>query len=159
MRSSRTSWRSAALNALAAVAAAALVGGCTAAATPAPTPAPKAVVISGAWVRPPMGADRPAGGYLTISNPGGVADALVAATSPVATSVEIHETTTESGMTGMHAISRLVIPAGGTVELKPGGYHLMLMGVTSLQVGATVQLELTFEKAGKVMVSAERRDG
>jgi copper(I)-binding protein len=102
-----------------------------------------------------MGADRPAAGYLTISNPGGQPDALIAAASPLAGSVELHETTTMSGMAGMQPVSKIEIPAGATVELKPGGYHLMLMNPKPLTVGATADIELTFEKAGKVMVKAE----
>jgi copper(I)-binding protein len=139
------------------IAAVLTLAGCAAGATPAPTAA--VPVVSGAWVRPPAGMDRPAAGYLTISNPGSQADALVGASSGAATSVEIHETTMMSGMTGMHAISRLLIPAGGSVELKPGGYHLMLMGATTLTVGTFIQLELTFEKAGKVTVTAEVKSG
>jgi copper(I)-binding protein len=139
-----------------------LVAGCGTAASPSPSAAPTAAapVIANAWVRPPMGMDRPAAGYLSITNPGGVADALIAASSAVASRVEIHETVAgESGMTGMRPVARIDVPAGTTVELKPGGYHLMLMGVSSLQVGGTVQLELTFEKAGKVTVTAEVKNG
>jgi copper(I)-binding protein len=105
--------------------------------------------------------DRPAGGYLVITG-GPTADALLTVTSPAAGSVEIHETTTDaSGMTGMHPIPRLEIPAGATVELKPGGYHLMLMQVVegTLEVGKSVTLELTFEHAGTVVVQAEVRAG
>jgi hypothetical protein len=126
------------------------------------TPAPSAVTptISGAWVRPPIGADRPAAGYLTITNPGGVADALIGVSSPIAMSCEIHETSMDSsGMAGMHPIERLEIAAGGTVTLEPGGYHLMLMDAQAMTVGDTVELRLEFEKAGTVVVQAEVREG
>jgi copper(I)-binding protein len=154
--------RSRRLSLIAALAVPLLVIGCSAAASPSPTAGPNAAapVIANAWVRPPVGMGRPAAGYLSITNPGGVADALIAASSPVASMVEIHETVAgESGMTGMRAVARIEVPAGVTVELKPGGYHLMLMGVTSIRAGGTVQLELTFEKAGKVMVTAEVKNG
>ena len=128
----------------------------------APTDSPglAAPTISGAWVRPPQGMDRPAAGYLVITG-GSAADALLSASSPVAGKVEIHETSMDSsGMTGMHPISRIEIPAGGTVALQPGGYHLMLMDVSgTIAVGGTVQIDLTFEKAGKVTVQAEVRQG
>jgi copper(I)-binding protein len=64
-------------------------------------------------------------------------------------------------MSGMHPVPRLEIPAGATVELKPGGYHLMLMEVAdgAIEVGKTVTLELTFEKSGKITVQAEVRAG
>jgi copper(I)-binding protein len=63
-------------------------------------------------------------------------------------------------MAGMSDIDHLDIHAGETVELKPGGYHIMLMDlIRDLAVGDKVQLELTFESAGKVTVEAEVRQG
>lgn len=119
-----------------------------------------APTVSGAWVRPPQGMDSPAAGYLVITG-GSQADALVGASSPVAGSVMLHETTTDSsGMTGMHMVDRLAVPAGATVKLEPGGYHLMLTGITgTIAAGGTVQIELTFERAGKVTVQAEVKQG
>lgn len=135
-----------------------ILAGCAAGSTPAPSAAPAAPVVSGAWVRPPTGPNLPAAGYLTISSSAG--DALTAVSTTVASSVEMHETTTMSGMTGMQPVSKIEVPAGGSVELKPGGYHLMLMGVNkTLNVGDTVELVLTFEKAGKVTVNAEVKNG
>jgi len=149
--------RVAALLAVAGLAATAL-GACSTGASTAPSGAKP--VISDAWVRPPIGADRPAAGYLTITNPGAAADALVSVTSPIAMSCEIHETTMDSsGMAGMHPIDRLEIPAGGTVTLEPGGYHLMLMESQAMTVGSTVELRLEFEQAGTVVVQAEVREG
>lgn len=149
--------RAAALLAVAGLAAVAL-GACSTGATTAPSAATP--VISDAWVRPPMGADRPAAGYLTIMNPGAAPDALIGVTSPIAMSCEIHETSMDSsGMAGMQPIDRLEIPAGGTVTLEPGGYHLMLMGAEAMTVGSTVELRLEFETAGTVVVQAEIREG
>jgi copper(I)-binding protein len=75
-------------------------------------------------------------------------------------SCEIHETSMDSsGMAGMHPIERLEIPAGGTVTLEPGGYHLMLMDAEAMTVGSTVELRLEFEGAGTVVVQAEVRGG
>lgn len=128
----------------------------------AATTAPAGTVptVSGAWVRPPQGMGRPAAGYLVITG-GSQADALLSAKSPIAAMVELHETSTDaSGMTGMHPISRLEVPAGATVTLQPGGYHLMFMSVTgTVEVGAKVRIELTFEKAGTITVEAEVRQG
>ncbi len=119
------------------------------------TPTAAGPALSDAWVRPPMGADRPAAGYLTIVG-GTDEDTLIGARSPIASMVEIHETTADAnGMTGMHPIDRLAVPAGATVALEPGGYHLMLMGVTGeLTIGSTVEITLTFEQAGEIVVSA-----
>ena len=104
------------------------------AAPPAPAAAPAAATptIADAWIRPPTGPGRPAAGYLTIRNPGGVVDALIGA-SPARSRRRASSTRprrTAPGMTGMHPIERLDIPAGGTVTLEPGGYHLMLMEVS-----------------------------
>lgn len=131
---------------------ASLAGCSSAAATPA---------VSGAWVRPSMGSDQPAAAYLTIANASGQSDALLGASAPGAASVEIHQTSTGmNGMTGMAPVSRLEIPAGGTVTLAPGGTHLMIMGLaTPLQVGGTLELRLVFEHAGTVVVRAEVRQG
>jgi copper(I)-binding protein len=157
MQSSRRSLRKA-LALIGAIVLAAGLAGCGTASTP--TTSAATLTIEGAWVRPPLGADRPAAGYLSITNPGDVADALIGVTSPIAMSCEIHETSMDSsGMAGMHPIDRLEIPAGGTVKLEPGGYHLMLMETENLTVGSTVELRLEFEKAGTVVVQAEVREG
>jgi copper(I)-binding protein len=119
-----------------------------------------APTIAQAWARPaPAGSNSAA--YMTITGASGQADALLSASSPAADMVQLHEVSTDaSGMTGMHPIDRLDIAAGGSVMLKPGGYHLMVMGVRSeLAVGGTVELDLVFEHAGKVVVQAEIRQG
>jgi hypothetical protein len=105
--------------------------------------------------------DRPAAGYLVITNASAQADALLRVTSPAATSVELHETMTDSsGMTGMHPVERLEVAAGATVKLEPGGYHLMLMGLgDAVKVGDTIELDLVFEHAGTVAVQAQVRAG
>jgi copper(I)-binding protein len=119
-----------------------------------------APTITGAWVRPPQGMERPAAGYFVITG-GSQADALLGATSPVAGDVQVHETSTDaSGMTGMHPVSRVEVPAGATVAFQPGGFHLMFMEVTgTIEAGGSVQIELTFEKAGKITVQAEVKQG
>jgi hypothetical protein len=126
--------------------------GCSAAAA---TP-----TIADAWARPgAAGAETAA--YLKITSAPGKADALMSASSPIAAKVEVHEVSTDAeGMTGMHPIDHLDIHADETVELKPGGFHLMIMGLTKeLTVGDTIELELVFENAGKITVKAEVRQG
>jgi copper(I)-binding protein len=121
---------------------------------------PGAPQVAEAWARPgAAGAESAA--YLTITAPGGQADALLSASSPAANMVQLHEVSTDAqGMTGMQHIDRLDIPAGETVRLEPGGYHLMLMGLTAeLAVGGTIELTLVFERAGNVVVEAEIRQG
>jgi periplasmic copper chaperone A len=64
----------------------------------------------------------------------------------------------DSGMMGMRKIDSLEIPAGGMVKLMPGGYHIMLIGLTrELVVGEKIEMTLKFEKAGDVKVTAEVR--
>ncbi|MFK4825105.1 copper chaperone PCu(A)C [Paenochrobactrum sp. BZR 588] len=95
-----------------------------------------------------------AGGYILITNNGKEADRLVAASTPTADHVEIHEMSMENDVMKMRQLKNgLEIPAGETVELKSGGYHLMLMKPAKPYVeGTTVPVTLEFEKAGKVDV-------
>ena len=83
------------------------------------------------------------------------------ASSPVADTVEMHETAMDSsGMTGMDPMASVTVAAGATVTFQPGGMHLMLTGLHgALQVGDTVELNLAFEHAGTVTVRAEVRQG
>ena len=121
----------------------------------------EAVAARDAWIR---AADE--GGlsaaYLTISNGSEADDALVDVSAPdLATSVSLHETTTgDDGMTGMHHTPSIAVPAGGTVALEPGGYHVMLEGLQrNLVAGETVRIVLTFERAGPLTVDALVRAG
>lgn len=101
----------------------------------------------------PPGA-RAAGAYLTVENKGTTPDRLVAASSPVAGIVEVHEMVMDGSVMKMRAIPGIDIKAGAKVELKPGGYHVMLMELKQpLKKGDRFPLTLTFEKAGKIDVS------
>lgn len=119
-----------------------------------------APTIADAWARPgAAGAETAA--YLTITSAPGKADALISASSPDASVVELHEVSTDAaGMTGMQPIDHLDIHVDETVQLKPGGYHLMIMGLSKeLIAGDTIELELVFENAGGITVKAEVRQG
>jgi copper(I)-binding protein len=124
------------------------------------SPSP-AITVSDAWVRISGGPDQPAAGYFTIANHGSAGDALVAASSPGAASVEVHESSMDSsGMVGMQPVARLNCPIGGTVAFAPGGYHLMISGLTrQLQAGDLLELDLVFEHAGTIIVQAAVRQG
>jgi periplasmic copper chaperone A len=116
------------------------------------------LVVTGAWVRAaPAGAQSAA--YFTIGNGTGADDTLVGVSTTAAQSAGLHQTTTDStGMTGMQMTESIKVPAGGSVALQPGGYHVMLTGLASaLKAGASVELMLTFERAGVVRVTAEVR--
>lgn len=96
--------------------------------------------------------------YVTITNRGAAPDAVVAASSDAADKVELHETRNEGGVMSMHPLAKLEIPAGGQIEMKPGGHHVMLFGLKrSLKPGDHVKVRLTFEKAGPLTVEAHVR--
>ena len=94
------------------------------------------------------------GGFLTIENTGTEADRLVSAASTVAGATQIHEMAMEGDVMKMRQlVDGLEIPAGETVVLAPGGFHIMFMGLKQAFVeGETVAVTLTFEKAGSVEV-------
>jgi len=101
--------------------------------------------------------------YMTISSTDGDTLTAVSVPASVAGEAQLHETTTSGGsmsggMKGMKEVSSITIPAGGSVTLKPGGYHVMLMDLAKpIAAGATVPLTLTFQKAGTVKVDAPAR--
>jgi copper(I)-binding protein len=103
----------------------------------------------------PPGAKTTAG-YLQIINHGGQDDRLISVAFEGAGRAAIHQMTVDDGIMKMRAIDGgVVIPAGGTVALKPGGLHLMLMRLTNqLEDGDSRELTLVFERSGKVTVSA-----
>jgi copper(I)-binding protein len=111
--------------------------------------APAQVTVTDPWVRGTVTGQKATGAFMQLKSPADTA--LVAAASPVAKIVEVHEMKMEGGMMKMNAVDRLALPAGKAVDLKPGGYHVMLMDlVKPLKDGDTVPLQLTFEdKAGK----------
>ncbi|SMO34093.1 copper chaperone PCu(A)C [Paracoccus laeviglucosivorans] len=111
--------------------------------------------ISGQFTRATPPGARIAGGFMVLKNDGDTDDRLVSATSPIAGSVEIHEMTMQGDVMKMRQLPDGVpLRAGQTVELKPGGYHLMLMDLTQpLAQGETVPLTLVFEQAGQVDVT------
>jgi copper(I)-binding protein len=118
------------------------------------------LVVRDAWSRAaPSGGTSAA--YFTITNGQLVDDAITGASSPVATSAGVHETTTDSsGMMGMHEVASVPIPAGSTVTFQPGGYHVMLMGLKQeLKTGDRVELQLTTSRSGTIRVIAEVRAG
>ncbi len=93
------------------------------------------------------------GGYAAIVNGGASADRLVAASSPVSARMELHEMAMENNIMRMREVKGMDVPAGGRLELKPGGYHLMFMELKQpLKQGDKVPVTLTFEKAGEVKV-------
>lgn len=104
------------------------------------------ITVKNAWVRPTVGEQDATGAYLSIvpSEP----MALVGVASPAAEIAEVHEMKMEGDVMRMRMAPRIEIKAGETLELKPGGYHVMLMALTApVTSGQEVELSLQFEKA------------
>lgn len=143
--------------------------------------------VSGAWARLPgaaaqptaamggMAGTSPAGGaghtdsmadmggvgaaYMTIRNSGAAADRLLKVEGDVAKSIELHSVVDNAGVMQMRPVAEIAIPAGGEAQLKPGGLHVMMIGLQhQLKPGDKVGLTLTFEKAGRLSVQAEVRE-
>lgn len=106
------------------------------------------------WARATPGGATVGGGFMKIKNAGSAADRLVAGSAEVAGRVEIHEMAVIDGIMKMRALDKgLEIAPGKTVELKPGGFHVMLMDLKRpLKQGETVKATLVFEKAGSLQV-------
>ena len=121
------------------------VAGPAAAAPPA-----AAVTATQAWARATVAGQRAGGGYLTL-NGGAAADKLVGASAPVAERVELHSMSMDGDVMRMRQVEAIDVPAGQAVELKPGGLHLMLMGLKQpLQAGSRFPLTLRFERGAPV---------
>jgi copper(I)-binding protein len=98
------------------------------------------------WVRTTVPEQKSTGAFMAITAAKG--GKLVAASSPVATSVEVHEMKMEGDVMRMRAIESLALPAGQRVDLKSGGYHMMLLGLKQpVKAGDTVPLTLVVEDA------------
>ncbi len=109
--------------------------------------AQSSVKIDDAWVRGTVAQQKATGAFMRLT---AQRDArLVAVSSPVAGLVEIHEMSLDNGVMKMRAIPDLSLPAGRTVELKPGGYHVMLMDLKAqVATDQPVPLTLVFETQG-----------
>lgn len=135
------------------------------------------IEVSDAWARTSPSMASAGAAYMAITNSGDVDDALIGASvdADIAGSVEIHETvamgsdttmgdtgtdtTTGGGMMTMQPVERVIIPAGESIALEPGGYHLMFLDlVAPLEAGEDLSITLTFEEAGEQIVTAEVRD-
>ena len=98
-----------------------------------------------------------AAGYVTIRN-AGAADRLVSISSPAAERVETHITVREGDILRMREMKGYDLPAGGTLELKPGGAHLMFVNIKApMKEGESVPATLKFQRAGEMKVEFQVR--
>jgi periplasmic copper chaperone A len=114
-----------------------------------------AVTVEQPWARATPAGAKTGAVYMTLDNKSGTADRLTGASSDVAETLQIHEMKVENGVMQMRQLAGgLPIPAGGSVVLKPGSYHVMLIGLKKpLTAGEEFPLTLTFEKAGNISVT------
>lgn len=118
------------------------------------TPA-EVIRIEKAWARSTPNGATTGAAYMTIYNDGAASDRLVAGSTPYAQTVQIHEMTVIDNVMQMRQLKDgLAIPPHGSAVLKPGGYHVMLIGLNRpLKAGDALPLTLTFEKFGRVDLS------
>ena len=112
------------------------------------------VTIKEPWVRGTVRGQKATGAFMQLTATESAS--LVAVESPVAGSVQIHEVKMENDVMKMRAIPKLDLPAGKSVELKPGGYHMMLMDLKQpLKKGEAVPIRLRFEAKDKTFKTIE----
>ena len=118
------------------------------------SPAQAQVRITNPWVRSTVAGQTVAGAFMKLESP--AAESLVGASSPAAAKVELHRTIMEGTVAKMRPVERIDLAPGKPVELKPGGYHIMLVDIARpLAKGDTVPLRLEFERPGKPKETVE----
>jgi copper(I)-binding protein len=127
-----------------------------AAAAAASVPASAQVEVKSAWVRGTVGAQMTTGAYMELKS--AKDGSLVGVESPIAGLAEVHEMRMDKNVMRMRGIPKLELPAGRTVELKPGGYHVMLIDLKRpLNKGDSVPLKLRIENKDKSITTVEVR--
>jgi len=103
------------------------------------------------WVRATPPGTANTGAFLHIHNRGDQGDELIGASSPIARTVELHNVRMNDGMMQMYPVEGIEIPANEMVELKPGSFHIMLIGLNAFpQPGDMVEITLTYRHSGSV---------
>ena len=122
----------------------------------AATPAAAQIAVEDAWIRATPPGAKTAAGYLVIR--ADAADRLVSVSSPSAERVTTHVTVHEGDVARMREVKGYDVPAGGTLELKPGGAHLMFVNIKApLKEGMSVPATLKFQRLGEVKVEFQVR--
>lgn len=105
------------------------------------------------WARASAGAAKSGVAFMMIRNAGATPDRLISISSPIAKKVHLHTTVMENDIMKMRSVDAVDIPAGGMAELKPGGLHVMFMGLNAPFVeGEMFPLTLMFEAAGALEI-------
>lgn len=112
---------------------------------------PPDIRISDAWARETISGQTSTAAYMVLTNRGSGDDRLVSVSAQAPAMAMLHSSDSSDAVSRMRAMeSGLAIPAGATVELKPGGTHVMITGIRApLNVGDTVKLTMRFEESGE----------
>lgn len=121
--------------------------------------APTGLRVADAWARPTADTTRPSAVYLTLHNGSAAPDTLLTVRTTVARTVEMHRSATDAdGVMRMRPVDHVVVPPHDSVALRPGGLHLMLVGLRQpLRAGEQVALVLAFARADTLRVDAVAR--
>jgi hypothetical protein len=118
-----------------------------------PAVADGSLSVSDAWIRA-MPAGIPSGGYFTLHNGTAKDVVLTGASTPACGSLMLHKSEMTGGMSSMHHVDEVNVPAGGSIAFAPGGYHLMCMQATAaITPGAHVAVTLSFKDGSKLFAS------
>jgi copper(I)-binding protein len=116
----------------------------------------KSLSIDHAFARATPPGAKTGGAFFVVENSGTTSDRLIRVASPAAAGAELHEMAMDGGVMKMRAIAAMDVPAGGRLELKPGGYHVMMIDLKQpLKAGEKVPLTLTFERAGSIDIAVD----
>jgi periplasmic copper chaperone A len=112
---------------------------------------PPDIRISDAWARETVAGQTATAAYMTIANSGAGEDRLIGVAAPAPAMAMLHSSESSGGVARMREMEAgVAIPAGGRIELKPGGSHVMVTGLGApLEPGQSLKLTLTFEKSGE----------
>jgi periplasmic copper chaperone A len=115
------------------------------------------IIIKDSWMRP-NGKGMTTALYFSIENTGDQADTLFKIESELSKKVEIHETYQKDDMMGMREVGQIIIPAGSIFELKPGSYHIMLIGLNrDVEKDYEGEFSLFFKQAGEIKINARAK--
>ncbi len=116
------------------------------------------LTVHDAWVRQPTGDRKEAGGFAIVENSSATKRAIVSASADIADKAELHEMKMMGAMMRMSPVKQIEVPAHGKVELKPGGFHVMLFGLNKIPMaGDTFTLTFTFDDGSTASATASVR--
>jgi copper(I)-binding protein len=116
------------------------------------------IKVENPYTRATVAGQKVAGGFMKIENKG-AADQLISASSPIAAEMQLHTMSMEGNVMKMREVKAIDVPANGSVDLKPGGLHLMFMDIKApLKAGESVPVKLKFQKAGEIEIKVPVRE-